>query len=122
MNSYRESTLNLQIGVICNIVNNYLILFVVLAAVLEQQAGNIVCDFYIGGNVAAIVYNYCGEEGSRMDYVSQLRLRIRACARVISLASVLWPRHTSPKCAVAKGLFRAGIQVGVVTLAKRSRL
>ena len=39
---------------------------------------------------------------SRKDYVIQLTLRIRACARVISLASVLWPRHTSPKCAVAK--------------------
>ena len=34
-----------------------------------------------------------------------------SCARVISLASVLWPRHTSPKCAVAKGLFRAGIRM-----------
>ena len=48
---------------------------------------------------------------SRKDYVIQLTLRIRACARVISLASVLWPRHTSPKCAMAKGLFRAGIRM-----------
>ena len=48
---------------------------------------------------------------SRKDYVIQLTLRIRACARVISLASVLWPRHTSPKRAVAKGLFRAGVRM-----------
>ena len=27
-----------------------------------------------------------------------IRLRIRACARVGSLASVPWPEHTSPKC------------------------
>ena len=48
---------------------------------------------------------------SRKDYVIRLTLRIRACARVISLASVLWPRHTSPKRAVAKGLFRAGVRM-----------
>ena len=48
-----------------------------------------------------IVY---GIEVSHGLYVIQLRLRIRAYARVGSLASVPWPEHTSPKCTQATEL------------------
>ena len=55
------------------------------------------------------------------DYAIQLTLRIRPCARLISLSSVLWPRaHGTPLPGVPWP--RRWDTDSVVTLAKRSNL